>query len=98
MQLDVGATCYIFSVFLKEKMLLLHWNGDNNVQSFHLGRYIVGYTVGNLVLQRRVSGVTNHGFRTNIRRSTTRNDNFEYSYPLILTRNVVLFKHVLCLR
>ena len=24
--------------------------GDNCIQNFHLGRYIVGYTVGNLVL------------------------------------------------
>ena len=23
--------------------------GDNCIQNFHLGRYIVGYTVGNLV-------------------------------------------------
>ena len=30
--------------------------GDNCIQNFHLGRYIVGYTVGNLVLRRRVSG------------------------------------------
>ena len=28
--------------------------GDNCIQNFHLGRYIVGYTVG--VLRRRVSG------------------------------------------
>ena len=27
--------------------------GDNCIQNFHLGRYIVGYTVGNLVLRRR---------------------------------------------
>ena len=26
--------------------------GDNCIQNFYLGRYIVGYTVGNLVLQR----------------------------------------------
>ena len=30
--------------------------GDNCIQNFHLGRYMVGYTVGNLVLRRRVSG------------------------------------------
>ena len=29
--------------------------GDNCIQNFHLGRYIVGYAVGNLVLRRRVS-------------------------------------------
>ena len=28
--------------------------GDNCIQIFHLGRYIVGYTVGNFVLRRRV--------------------------------------------
>ena len=33
--------------------------GDNCIQNFHLGRYIVGYTVGNLVLRRRVSGAVN---------------------------------------
>ena len=26
---------------------------DNCIQNFHFGRYIVGYTVGNLVLRRR---------------------------------------------
>ena len=33
--------------------------GDNCIQNFHLGRYIVGYSVGNLVLRRRVSGAVN---------------------------------------
>ena len=28
--------------------------GDNCIQNFHLGRYIVGYPVGNLVLRRRL--------------------------------------------
>ena len=30
--------------------------GDNRIQNFHLGRYIIGYTVGNLVLGQHVSG------------------------------------------
>ena len=30
--------------------------GDNCAQSFHLGSYIVGYTVGNLVSRRRENG------------------------------------------
>ena len=30
--------------------------GDSCIQNFHFGRYIVGYTVGDLVLRRRVSG------------------------------------------
>ena len=29
---------------------------DNCIQNFHFGRYIVRYTVGNLVLRQRVSG------------------------------------------
>ena len=40
--------------------------GNNCIQNFHLGRYIVGHTVENLVLRRRY---------------TSPNDNFEYGYP-----------------
>ena len=59
--------------------------GDNCIQNFHLGRYIVGYTVGNLVLQRRISGALKRDFRTYIQRYTSPNENFEYGYPLIYT-------------
>ena len=31
--------------------------GDNCIQNFHLGRYIIGYAVENLVLWRCASGV-----------------------------------------
>ena len=55
--------------------------GDNCIQNFHLGRYIVEYTVGNLVLRRRVSGAVKRDFRTYIRRYTSPNENFEYGYP-----------------
>ena len=55
--------------------------GDNCIQNFHLGWYIVGYTVGNLVLRRRVSGAVKRDFRTYIRRYTSPNENFEYGYP-----------------
>ena len=55
--------------------------GDNCIQNFHLGRYIVGYTVGNLVLRRRMSGAVKRDFRTYIRRYTSPNENFEYGYP-----------------
>ena len=55
--------------------------GDNCIQIFHLGRYIVGYSVGNFVLRRRVSGVVKHDFRPYIRRYTSPNENFEYGYP-----------------
>ena len=55
--------------------------GDNQIQNFHLGRYIIGYTVGNLALRRRVSGAVKRDFRTYIRRYTSPNENFEYGYP-----------------
>ena len=55
--------------------------GDNCIQNFHSGRYIVGYTVGNLVLRRRASGAVKRDFRTYIRRYTSQNGNFEYGYP-----------------
>ena len=55
--------------------------GDNCIQNFHLERYIVGYTVGNLVLRRRASGAVKRDFRTYIRRYTSQNENFEYGYP-----------------
>ena len=50
--------------------------GDNCIQNFHLGRYIVGYTVENLVLRRRVSGDVKPDFRTYIRRYTSPNENW----------------------
>ena len=55
--------------------------GDNCIQNIHLGRYIVGYTVGNLVLRRRASGAVKRDFRTYIRRYTSPNENFECGYP-----------------
>ena len=55
--------------------------GDNCIQNFHLGRYIVGYMVGNLVLRRCVSGAVKRDFRTYIRRYTSPNENFEDGYP-----------------
>ena len=55
--------------------------GDNCIQNFHLGRYIVGYAVGNLVLRRRPSVAVERDFRTYIRRYTSPNENFEYGYP-----------------
>ena len=61
--------------------LIFNELGDNCIQNFHLGRYIVGYTVGNLVLRRHVSGAVKRDFRTYIRRYTSPNENFEYGYP-----------------
>ena len=52
----------------------------NCIQNFHLGRYIVGYTVENLVLRRRASGDVKRDFQTYIWRYTSPNVNFEYGY------------------
>ena len=41
--------------------------GDNRIQICHLGRYIVGYRVGNFVLRQGVSGAVKHDFQTHIR-------------------------------
>ena len=38
--------------------------GDNCIQNFHLGSYIVGYMVGNLVLWRPASRAVKRDFRT----------------------------------
>ena len=55
--------------------------GDNCIHNFHLGRYIVEYTVGNLVLRRCVSRAFKRDFRAYFRRYTSPNENFEYGYP-----------------
>ena len=55
--------------------------GENCIQNFHLGMYIVGYTVGNLVLRRRTSLAIKRNFRTYIRRYTSPHKIFEYGYP-----------------
>ena len=63
------------------KLQCIKYLGDYCIQKFHLGRYIVGYTVGNLVLLRRVSGAVKHGFLPYVRQCTSPNENFEYGYP-----------------
>ena len=55
--------------------------GDNYIQNFDFGRYIVGYKVWNLVLRPRASGAVKRDFWTYIRRYTSQNENFEYGYP-----------------
>ena len=39
----IGLACIAYVMLFKGKTYL----GDNCIQNFHLGRYIVGYTVGN---------------------------------------------------
>ena len=41
-------------MFISYFSIAIHELGENCIQNFHLGRYIVGYTVGNLVLRRSV--------------------------------------------
>ena len=52
----------------------------------HLRRYIVGYTVGNLVLRRRASGAVKCDFRKYIRRYTSHNEDFEYGISAVSSR------------
>ena len=56
------------------------WLGDNCIQTIHLGRYIVGYMVGNLVLRWRRSRAIKRGFQLYILWYTSQNEN-EYGYP-----------------
>ena len=62
----------------------LEKNGDNHIQHFNLGRYIVGYMVGNYVLRLRLRVAVKQNFRPYNQQYTSPNKNFEYSYPLIL--------------
>ena len=55
---------------------------DNCIQIVHLGRYIVGYTVGNHVYRLRVA--VKRDFRQYIRRYTSPNENFEYGHPILM--------------
>ena len=58
--------------------------GDNCIQNFHLGSYIVGYTVGKLVLWRRASGAVKRDFRTYIRRYTSPNEILNMVIPILM--------------
>ena len=59
--MDINQTCIdtliklgsAYKPMSKSDVRIIFWSsylGDNCIQNFHLGRYIVGYTVGNLVL------------------------------------------------
>ena len=56
----------------------LTWLGDNYIQNFHLGRYIVRYTIWNLGLWRHASWDVKRDFRPYIQQYTSPNVNFEY--------------------
>ena len=53
----------------------------NCIQNFNLEKYIVGYTVGNLVLRQHKSGAVQRDFQMYIRRYISPNENFDYGYP-----------------
>ena len=84
---------FLFGLFIKELMTKISVENSQRkstkilllrgycIQNFHLGRNIVGYTVGNLVLQRRASWAVKRYFRTYIRQYTSPIENFEYGYP-----------------
>ena len=63
------------------------------------GRYVVVYTVGNYVLRLRWRvAVKKLKFRPYIRRYTSPNDKFQYSYPLSFLLYIAEFsKHVFML-
>ena len=80
-QIDIIHVCHAVSSVAPKLKLENLQSGDNCIQNFHLGSYIVGYTVGKLVFRRRASGAVKRDFRTYIRRYTSTNENFECGYP-----------------
>ena len=72
---QTGSTFFYITLFETSDL------GDNCIQNVHLGRYIVGYMVGNFVLRRRVSGAVKCNFRPYNRQYTSPNEHFEYGYP-----------------
>ena len=61
----------------------LNWKqelGDNCIQNFHFGRYIVRYTFGSHVLPLRLRVAVKLNFRPYIQRYTSPSENFEFSY------------------
>ena len=85
-----------FITGLHEYVLFSVKFGDNCIQNFHLKRYIIGYTVGNLVLRQRVSRAVKCDFRTYIRRYTSQNENFEHSNALLTFSLQKDSENVLC--
>ena len=84
-----------FYCLFEGKMLIVHLNGDNHIQNFHLGRYIVGYMFGNHVLRLRLCITVKLNFRPYIRLYISPNENFEYSYPLKMRLGTLLFANIM---
>ena len=52
----LNATAIVLvGTYIKQSEFTCSKLGDNCIQNFRLGMYIVGYTVGNLVISERVS-------------------------------------------
>ena len=59
-----------------QDLLTIVYLGDNCIQNVNLGRYIVGYMVGNFILRLRWRNCRPYN-----RRYTSPNESFEYGYP-----------------
>ena len=55
--------------------------GDNCIKNIHMGKYIFGCTVGDLVLRQHASGAFKRDFQMYIQQYTSLNENVEYGYP-----------------
>ena len=66
-----------------EKLKVDHF-GDYCYQNFLLGRYIVRYTVGNLVLQQCESRTVKHYFRSYIRQYTSPMKSLDMVIPILM--------------
>ena len=75
---------WLATLQLELKLLKIDYNGGNHLQNFHWGCIFVGYTCtfGNKVLRLRSRVTVKLYFRPYIRRYTSPNEYFEYSYPL----------------
>ena len=79
--IDPTGSALVTAIEQPQNVMCQPYLGDNCIKNFHFGRYIVGYTVRNLVLQRRVSGAVKRDFRPYFRQYTSLNKIFEYGYP-----------------
>ena len=59
----------------------MHGDGDDHIQNFDLGRYILGYTFGNHILRLRSRVAIKLNFRPYIRRYTSPNENLNTVIP-----------------
>ena len=74
-------TCLVWIYTVCPDLSVWKHLGDNCIQNFYLGKYIVGYKVGNFVWLQRASGAIKGNFWPYNRQDTATNENFEYSYP-----------------